>query len=130
MKKGEWLFEYSAKDLAQAATKKMNHHNDRAEWWKMKKVEVMNEVKESGIEVSESVASEYSNYTSTNRGNGPQVMVRTDLQNKLTEIHSKILSHEQKTKEYHGWEQVLSSAAKTDRRLELNADDYLYFFGV
>jgi hypothetical protein len=55
-----------------------------------------------------------------------QVMVRADLQSRLTECHRKIQEHHNKVNDYHGWVCVLEANQQT---LNLNADDYLFFFG-
>lgn len=124
MLRKEWEFEYTASNLAQAAEAKRAHHESRLQWWQTRKDEVMKEVRESGIEVSESDAVLYSNSTPMR---GPQVMVRNDLQDKLTEAHSKIQDHAAKVREYDGWVQVLDG--NSEARVKLNQDDWLYFFG-
>lgn len=122
MHRNEWIFKYTASKLAAAAEAKCNHHRDRLTWWRGQKEVVMAEVKESGIEVSESIAAAYTK----NTGMGPQVMVRNDLQQKLTECHMKLKEHDQKVSEYDGWVQVLT--ANPEAQLELHHDDWLYFF--
>lgn len=86
----------------------------------------MAEVRESGMEISESVAAQISNYANSAM-NGPQISVRADLQKKLAECHAKIQSHQQAADEYDGWIQVLS--ANAEQRLKLTQADWLYFFG-
>lgn len=54
-------------------------------------------------------------------------MVRNDLQQKLTECHTKINEHLAKVNEYTGWVQVLNG--NPESRLQLHVDDYLFFFG-
>lgn len=124
MLRNEWSFEYTASKLADAAVTKRDHHKQRFNWWSKQKESVMTEVKKSGIEVSESQAV---NFSSVNSRMGPQVMVRNDLQIKLTECHEKLKEHEHKTREYDGWTQVLS--ANKEARLTLHHDDWLFFFG-
>jgi hypothetical protein len=119
----EWQFEFTAKKLAEAAAKKKAHHQSRLKWWEEAKAQVMTEVKDSGIEVSTSVADRYSNKSPNF---GPQVMVRADLQQKLSECHQKIQEHYGKVQEFEGWIQVLNGNAEA--RLPLNSDDYLFFF--
>lgn len=123
-KRDEWEFEYTASKLAEGAAKQKDFRLGRAAWWKEAQAKVMAEVKESGLEVSESVAASISNYTQMA---GPQVMVRVDLQKKLSECHTKIQSHQQAADEYDGWVQVLS--ANPEARLKLTQADWLYFFG-
>lgn len=120
----DWTFEYTARDLAVAAVKQRDDRLDRKKRWEGKYGEVMVEVKASGIEVSESLANSISNST---YGRGPQVMVRADLQTKLSECHTRIQTHDNAAREYDAWSLVL--AANAEARLKLNHADWLYFFG-
>lgn len=123
--RNEWEFEYTASKLVQGAEKQRDFRLSRVAWWKEAKDKVMSEVKEYGLEVSESVAANTSNYSSTQMA-GPKVMVRADLQQKLSECHTKIQSHQQAADEYEGWIQVLSD--NPEARLKLRQTDWLYFF--
>lgn len=125
MLRDKWGFEFTAAKLAAAAAAKKAHHEDRLKFWEKAKADTMATVRESGIEVTESLAATYSNKSA---GYGPQVTVRDDLQTKLTECHSKLKEHSERVREYDGWIQVLK--ANPEARLTLNADDYLYFFGI
>jgi histidinol-phosphate/aromatic aminotransferase/cobyric acid decarboxylase-like protein len=122
--RSDWEFEYTASRLAEGAIAQQTFRMSRVAWWTEAKARVMVEVREGGLEVSESVAASISNYTSQS---GPQVMVRADLQKKLTECHNKIQQHQQAADEYAGWIQVLS--ANPESRLQLTHADWLYFFG-
>ena len=124
MNRKDWEFEYTTKFLADAAAIKRDYRQSRMEWWEAKKSELMVEVKESGLEVSESVANAYS----SSGGRGPQVMVRADLQTKLTECHDRIRKHLEAEREYDGWVQVLEAQPPTDK-LKLKHADWLFFFG-
>lgn len=124
MIRNKWEFEYTGSQLAVAAKKKCQHRLDRLSRWEEQKAQVMAEVRKSGIEVSESVGAAYANKTS---GYAPEVMVRTDLQKKLSECHIKIMEHSAAAREYDGWRQVMS--ASPNARVPLNHDDWLYFFG-
>ena len=125
-KRTEWEFDYTASKLADGAEAQKAHRLGRVAWWTEAKGKAMAEVKESGLEVSESVAAGIGSYTSTQMA-GPQVMVRHDLQKKLTECHSKIQNHTAAAAEYDGWLQVLR--ANPEARLKLTHADWLYFFG-
>lgn len=118
----EWEFKYTAKKLAEGARTKMAFHEGRLEFWKGAKEKVMAEISEAGIEVSESSAG-YSNSSAMT----PQVMVRNDLQRKLTESHQKIIEHTNHVATYSGWIEVFD--ANPENQLALHADDYLFFFG-
>ena len=86
MNRNDWEFEYTAKALADAAVAKKVYRQERADWWEGEQKKLMAEVRESGLEINESVASQYA--TSATRG--PQLSVRSDLQQKLAECHVPI----------------------------------------
>lgn len=125
MLRDRWDFKFTAKKLAAAAVLKRTHHKERLKFWEGAKQKVLDEVKESGIEVSESEAG--ASYANQSRGYGPQVVVRTDLQKRLSECHGKIIEHAAKVSEYAGWVEVLEG--NPENQLSLHADDYLFFFG-
>lgn len=130
MKRSEWEFEYSSHQLIESANKQKVFRLSRVAWWSDAKEKVMAEVRESGLEVSESIANSsgsYSGYTTINVGGAPQLSVRADLQKKLGECHMKIQEHQRAADEYDGWIQVLS--AHRESVFKLNHSDWLYFFG-
>lgn len=124
MIRDNWQFLFSAGKVAEAAGKKKAHHEGRLKFWEEAKQKTLAEVKEAGIEVSLSPANTHSNKVS---GYGPQVVVRADLQRRLNESHEKIMEHHGKVVEYAGWDEVLSGNPRA--MLNLDAEDYLYFFG-
>lgn len=123
MEKHNWKFLYKAEVIAEGAKKKKAAAEVKFVWWEAKKKELMKTVPE-GIRVQESVASSYSNVKSSY---GPQVVIDPTLQRSLSEVHSRLISLDQAIKEYDGWVQVLSSNPQS--MLELNHEDWLYFFG-
>lgn len=126
-KRDEWLFNYPATELSEGAKKQKEYRLSRVDWWTKKKDELMLELKESGIEVTESIAAGISNYASSGIGKGPQVAIKPELQLKLTECHNKIVEHQQAADTYEGWVQVLTANSKNS--MELTQADWLYFFG-
>lgn len=128
-KRDEWEFEYTASKLAEGAKAQKEFRLSRVNVWTEAKARLMAEVKESGLEVTESVAAAMgSTYASNLRGaGGPTINVRADLQTKLQECHAKIQAHDQAAAEYDGWVQVLS--ANPESRMKLTQADWLYFFG-
>lgn len=125
-KRNEWEFEYSATDLATAAKKQQEFRLGRVLWWTTAKEGVMHEIKDSGLEVSESLAVGTSNYAGKQL-RGPQVLVRADLQEKLSECHMKIQTHQRAADEYGAWATLLVEHASA--RLKISAEDWRYFFG-
>jgi len=124
MKRREWLFKYTAAKLATAAQAKVTHHQERLKWWEGKKGEVMTKIKDAGIDVHMPVAAEYGNKT---RGYGPEITIDATMQRDLSECQTKLIEHDGKIREYTGWVQVLS--ANPESQLELDNEDYLFFFG-
>lgn len=125
MKRNEWVFLYTGAKLQEAAALKREVHVHKREWWEQKKAEVMAKVRESGIEVRDSVASSYSN----TKGNfGPQIEIDVGMQRDLTECQQKILEHDALVKSYDGWVQVF--LAQPEAQVPLQHDDWLFFFGA
>lgn len=124
MKRDDWSFEYEANELAKAAAEKADMHAGKKKWWEDKKAEVMQKIRESGIEVHDSVAASYS---STKGFQSPHIKIDGTLQDDLSETVNKISVHDRLLNEYQGWMQVLASNPKM--RMDLDHDDWLYFFG-
>lgn len=128
-KRDEWEFDYTASKLAEGAKIQKEFRLSRVTWWSDAKEKLMAEVKESGLEVNESVADKagyLSNVIGT-RSMAPTISIKPELQQKLQECHQKINSHQQAAAEYDGWVQVLE--ANPESRLKLTQGDWLYFFG-
>lgn len=123
MNRNVWKFSYTANRLCEAAKKKVEWHTGRKEWWTNKKEEVMTTIKSEGLEIDESVAFKMS--SSYNRNT--TVNIRNDLLKDLDECVGKMSEHENKVKDYSAWVQVLESQGHVT--LELNHDDWLFFFG-
>lgn len=124
MKRNYWKFPFTASKLAEAAATKKTAHVAKQQWWEDKKAETMKKVAETGIEVHDSVAASYSN---TKVGYGPEIVIDAGLQRDLTECQRKIMEHNTLVKQYEGWFQVLSGNAEA--RVELDHEDFLFFFG-
>lgn len=125
-KRAEWEFEYTALKLVSGAKAQLEFRIGRRKWWEEAKEKLISEIKESGLEISESVAAGTS-YSNTANLVRPQVLIRADLQTKLSECSTKISAHQQAINEYSGWIQVLE--ANPEQRLKLTQSDWLYFFG-
>jgi hypothetical protein len=130
--RSDWEFEHLGSELLEGAKKKEEFRRARLGWWKDQKDKVMQTIKESGLEVQESLALQYSsasNNINALRGghSGAQIVVRNDLQDKLNECHSKIREHEAASIEYNAWVQVFSR--NQTKTFKLKQGDWLFFFG-
>ena len=127
MLRKDWCFDYTASRLSEAATKKQVFHQERLDWWKAKRIEVMNTIRSEGLEIDEKIVLEFRSPKSRDWDWGSQVMVRNDLQNDLSECLEKLSHHTQQVQQYDGWQQVL--AANPEARVKLDIEDWLFFFG-
>lgn len=127
MQRKEWKFDYTASKLAEAAKAKHLHHQERFEWWKEKRDQVMAEIRKDGLEIDEKIALEYVSPKRRDWEQGAQVTVRNDLKRDLNECLEKLAYHTGLMNDYHGWHQVLN--ANAEARLSLDHDDWLFFFG-
>lgn len=127
MLREQWKFGYSAEELAQAAKTKLDHHNERLVFWKDKKRAVLDTIRAEGLELDETITAALSNPKARDWHRSTQVMVRNDLQKDLAECLDKLEWHTQRRDEYDGWHQVLG--AQVGGRLELDINDWLFFFG-
>lgn len=128
MNRDKWEFQYTARNLADAARRQRDFRNERVKAWEEKKAEVMAKVKETGLTVDESVADQFVNYTQAGLGwRGAQIMVDVTLQKDLSECVTKIREHRDAAKEYDSWLQVLD--AHPESRMSLKLNDWMFFFG-
>ncbi|MDH4449503.1 MAG: hypothetical protein QE265_02775 [Rhodoferax sp.] len=126
MLRQDWGFDYTAANLAEAAAQKKAFHQERFDWWKNKRDEVMNTIRTEGLEIDEKIALEYRSPKSRDWDRSSQVMVRNDLQKDLNECVEKLSHHTSFIQQYVGWQQVL--AANPESRVKLDIDDWLFFF--
>lgn len=126
----KWEFTYTAGVLAKAAAKQRDHRLERKKIWQDKYAEVFEEIKNSGVKITESVAKSIANtanYSSNSYGMAPTVSIDPSMQQRLQECSNRVRAHDEAAREYDGWFNVLE--ANEDDRLNLNHEDWLYFFG-
>jgi hypothetical protein len=109
---------------------KLDHHKSRLEWWKVKKEEALQKIRDGGIEVHESLVSQYSKtgYTGGGHVAEAQIMVDSTLQKDLDECAGKIRMHQAKIEDYSAYVELLSKRPQNDR-FDLHMDDWQHFFG-
>ncbi|MBW6494286.1 MAG: hypothetical protein K0B16_06975 [Burkholderiaceae bacterium] len=127
MLRSEWKFTYPAARLAEAALAKFTYHDERHAWWSEKRHEVMATIRSEGIEVDERMVLAHTNPKAQDWDRGTRVMVRNDLQENLAECMQKLRHHTALRRDYDGWIQALQANATA--HMELDIDDYLFFFG-
>lgn len=127
MKREEWTFEYTAARLADAAASQAGFRRMRFDFWRTKKEEVLQKIRDSGITVHEDIALGLLDKTYSSHRAGAQVLVDPTLQKDLTECVTKMQHHSERARQYEGWEQVLRGNAEA--RVLLDHDDWMYFFG-
>lgn len=127
MLRKEWKFRYNAKQLAEAAEKKVGHHNDRLEFWKSRREQLIDEIRKTGIEVNEKAAVVMTGAKSRDYRHAGDVMIRNDLSRALAETYEKLSYHTGLRDTYDGWRQSLK--ANIDNSFDLDIDDWLFFFG-
>lgn len=126
MLRKDWDFDYTATKLAEAAAVKMAFHQERLDWWKAKRQEVMSTIRSEGLEIDEKIVLEFRSPKARDWDRGSQVMIRNDLQTDLTECLEKLGHHTQQVQQYDGWQQML--AANAEARVKLDIEDWLFFF--
>lgn len=126
MLRKDWGFDYTANKLAEAAATKMVFHQERLDWWKSKRQEVMGTIRSEGLEIDEKLVMEFRNPKARDWDRSAQVLIRNDLQTDLSECLDKLSHHTQQVQQYDGWQQVL--AANPEARVKLDIEDWLFFF--
>jgi len=127
MQREEWKFDYTAAKLAEGAGIKISHHDERLDFWKRKRDEVIATIREEGIEVDEKVVLAYTSPKTRDWDNGGEILVRNDLRKHLGECFKKLSYHTERRDTYDGWKQVLD--ANPENRVALDINDWLFFFG-
>src|SRR6266478_6038948 len=127
MNRNSWKFTYNADKLLLAAETKINWHEGRLKWWKDKREEIKGTIRSEGIEIDESVAAAEEGYKFSSAQRGASVSIRNDLVSDLNECVNKVKEHQSKVRDYDAWRQVLASQGQVS--LELQQDDWLFFFG-
>lgn len=128
MRRAGWTFTYTGSTLAEAAKAKIAYHNDHLARWTTKRAVFLGQIRSEGIEVSEKMAvSEYANPKARDWEQGGDVVIRNDLRRSIKETYEKLSYHTELRDTYDGWLQVLE--ANLEKPMELQIDDWLFFFG-
>lgn len=127
MQRSEWKFDYTAARLAEAAQAKIAHHEERLEFWRGKREEVLAKIRSEGLEIDEKIVVSYEHPKARDWERANRVTVRDDLRQQLDEVLAKLKFHTDQLRQYGGWQQLL--LANPESRLGLDIEDWLFFFG-
>lgn len=122
--RSQWVFSYKRGAVGAGAKLKETHHKERLAFWVKTQRKLMDEIKETGLEIIESQAASYS---ITDVAHGPQIVIRTEFQTKLNECHSKIKEHCSFIEIYISFHQAL--LLHPDQSIDLDVADIDFFFG-
>jgi hypothetical protein len=125
----KWEFEYTASKLASAAKEQHDFRVGRIKVWEEKKQQVMQQIRDTGLSIDESLALQLSNKMSsyTSHNSGVSVKIDQTLLDNLDETVQKINEHTTLKTQYNAWTQVLF--ANPESRLKLDHEDWMFFFG-
>lgn len=127
--RAQWVFLYTAGQLAHGAQKQKDYREDRAKAWERAQEKVMTEIRSSGIEVTEDVMAQLqisASYSKSGGMRGPTVSINQDLADKFNKCVGKVKEHKDLAEQYEGWIQALQ--AQPEKELEVTQQDFLYFF--
>lgn len=122
MQRKEWLFEYTAGALLIAAESEFDRREKRLDYWKDKRDEVLEQLKEEGL----SVTQWNEGYTKSSMGNRIDVEFDAKLMTRLRECENFLEKARIEKKEYVMWIQVFSEYPET-KTLQLDAEDVAHF---
>lgn len=128
----EWEFEYNGAQLAEAAALQRDFRITRVKVWEDQKAAVIQRIRESGINVNDSLVERLRNnpdqakYLGTQARRGAQITIDETMQTDLDECFLKINEHMRLRNEYAAWCQVFT--ANPDAHVKLHHDDWVYFF--
>lgn len=123
--RNQWTFPYPVGALLGAARAKLKHHEGRVKWWQDKLKKAIKRVP-GGLRIHQNIAASYGQ--GKTQGARINLQIDTETQSQLDECQNKIVQHLRQVADYQGWVQVLAAQPK-QMQLQVNHDDYLFFFG-
>lgn len=116
MKRQEHTFQFSGKQISEAATAECQYHTQRLDFWNKEYEIAVAKVKEKGVEVRE--------YAVTG-GMRTQIVLDPTLQSRMDECRSKIFDHRKAADDFQI--QAAAYGTQSERAYELHPDDVIYF---
>lgn len=123
MLRSEWSFEYQAGDLLEAANKEFDKRIERIDYWKEKREEVLNRLKDEGLEITN-----WNSGSETKLSAGSAIDVQFDqkLIGRLRECEKYLEKARNEKKEFAMWIQAFSDR-QSGEGFKLHAQDIAYF---
>jgi hypothetical protein len=115
-KRNEHLFQFTGKQIGDAADEEFGYHHDRVIWWKTEQQKAIDKAKAAGVEVRE--------YEMTG-GKNVQVVLDPSISSRLTECANKINSHRAAADRFKI--EAACYGTQAERSYELHPDDVVYF---
>jgi hypothetical protein len=116
MKRNEHLFQFSGKQISDAAQAEHDYHRERVAFWQIEQDRAAERARAAGVDVRE--------YAVTG-GKRVQMVVDPDIQTRLNEAGSKIDSHRAASDKFKI--EADCYGTQPDRSYELHPDDVIYF---
>ena len=127
MKRSEWTFEYTATDLHTAAEQEYQKRAIRADYWKAERQKVMEELKETGLTISQWDAyTGKEGITKTGISNRVDVEFDEKLMTRLRNCEHYLEKARNEKSEYKMWMQVFGDTSPS-KTFDLHAVDVAYF---
>lgn len=113
----DWEFQFTAKEVAEAAEKVSSYHRGRQQHWDERARNLATEIRETGVELKEITVTGGSRF---------EAHVNNSLGNQLSEAKSKADSHKMTADKYADWGFALRTLAPS-QTLSLDVTDVTFF---
>ena len=116
MKRNEHLFQFTGKQISEAARGEAEYHDQRIEFWIKEQRAAIDKAKEMGLEVTE--------YPVTG-GVHAQMIINPTLQERITVCANKLQRHRKAADDLHI--EAACYGTQAERSFELHPDDVIHF---
>jgi hypothetical protein len=116
MKRTEHTFQFTGKQISEAAAAEYDYHAGRVAWWKAEQEKAIEKAKGAGVEIRES---------DVTGGKRVDVILDPSVQSRLSQCASKINEHRGAADSFQI--QAATYGSQPERSYELHADDVIYF---
>ncbi len=119
MKRSEWVFMYTAAQVAEAADAQHDYHTERMLYWRAERAKAEDDLREHGIEIV---------HHQVTGGSQSQALLDPEKAKWLQQCQSKMESHQAQAQKFAEWVNTLEAAV--GKELGLHQDDVAYFWPV